>query len=349
MAVTVADVARAAGVSVSTVSYAMSGTRKISEETRRRILQAMDDLGYTPNALARGLRGGRSHVLALLFPLHEDVLDISGVDYVIGASDHAQSLGYHLLLWTSEGEGLPQLRKLATRGLIDGALLMQVTMDDARPDVLVGAGLPFTLLGRNADPSGIDYVDTDGVAAGRTALEYLAGLGHRVLGFVDQPDSQRERGLGLAVRVFEGLETAAAALGVELVSVPSAHSFDGGYAAMKALMERKPDLTAVIAHNERAVGGLMTAAGDLGLRVPRDLSVVSIIMGAAAAESTNPPMTTVSEPGRDLGRMAADHLIRRVKGDVSPPLQDLFPGRLVERGSSGPVRRGRPLRRSRPG
>src|SRR4051794_19328299 len=158
---TMADVARLAGVSSSTVSYAPTGARPISQATRDRIRHAMDDLGYTPNAFARGLKSKRSKILALLFPRDGRELGLSSLEYILGASDHAQDLGYHLLLWTTEADALDDLAHLARQGLVDGALLMEVRLRDPRPQVLSASGLPFAMIGRTADPVGVDFADTN--------------------------------------------------------------------------------------------------------------------------------------------------------------------------------------------
>jgi len=182
---TMADVARLAGVSASTVSYALTGARPISAATRERIRHAMEDLGYTPNAFARGLKSKRSRLIALLFPRDGRDLGLSTFEYILGASDHAQELGYHLLLWTTEAEALDELGRLAGQGLVDGALLMEVRLRDGRLDVLRKAGLPFAMIGRTADPVALDFADTDFDQCARVAVDHLVGLGHRHLGFVN--------------------------------------------------------------------------------------------------------------------------------------------------------------------
>ena len=337
MAVTVTDVARAAGVSVSTVSYVLSGSRKISEPTKKRVHKAIQDLGYTPNILARGLRGGHSKIIALVFPLDDDVLDPSGLDYILGASDYAQALGYHLMLWTTDGPGLDQLRELAGRGLVDGVLLMQVTLDDERPEILTKAKIPFAMIGRVAGAVLADSVDLDGAAAARTAVDYLAGGGHKLIGLVEQPSVNLDRGFSLAHRVREGAFAAAQDAAVTLVASTCEHSFEDGYSVTTRMLSENPAMTAVICHNELAVGGVLNAVADHGLRVPDDFSVVTVGMGETVARSSNPPLSTVSVSGRELGRLAAEHLLDRLAGDDSPVNHVIFPGDLVIRRSSGPA------------
>lgn len=337
---TMSDVARRAGVSVSTVSYAMTGTRPIRPATRERIERAMRELGYTPNALARGLKSKRSKIIAVLYPSApgERGLDLSALRYVLGASFRAQESGYHLLLWTMEADALSDLARLAGQGLIDGVLMMAVKLHDDRVKVLTDAGLPFAMIGRTENATGIDFVDTDFEQCTRTAVEYLVGLGHRRLGFVDQAPAILEAGFGNVVRVRDGAVRAAREAGAGLSVVGCEDSHAAGRQAFTEMLRLEPGLTAVIAFNERAVPGIMAAAAEHGWRIPEDFSVVSIIMTPQAAEMTTPAMTTVSPSATEMGRAGVDVLIRHLEGADGPVIQQLFTGALQVRGTSGPPR-----------
>jgi DNA-binding LacI/PurR family transcriptional regulator len=334
-----ADVARVAGVSVSTVSYALTGARPISQATRERIERAMLDLGYTPNAFARGLKSKRSKIIALLFPRRGLDLGLGSLEYILGASDHAQDRGYHLLLWTTDAEAPNDLARLAGQGLVDGALLMEVRLQDPRIDVLRKAGLPFAMIGRTEDSTGIDVIDTDFDQCARTAVEYLISQGHRRFGFVNQASAVLESGRANAVRLDAGVLAAARAAQVELIAVTCESSIAGGRAAFRRLVEQDADVSAVIAFNEQAAPGIMAAAVEFGWRVPEDFSIVSVDMPAQAAQMTAPPMTTVGPSAAGMGRAAVDALIRRLEGNVIPAGQVLFDGELQLRGTSGPIRR----------
>ncbi|MFI6077807.1 LacI family DNA-binding transcriptional regulator [Actinoplanes sp. NPDC051343] len=334
---TMADVARLAGVSASTVSYALTGARPISAATRERIQHAMDDLGYTPNAFARGLKSKRSRLIALLFPRGGRDLGLSTFEYILGASDHAQELGYHLLLWTTEAEALDELARLAGQGLVDGALLMEVRLRDRRLAVLRKAGLPFAMIGRTADPGTLDFADTDFDQCARLAVDHLAGLGHRRLGFVNLDASAIAAGRGNAIRLRDGVLRAAAASQVQITTLTCESSIGGGRGALAELLARDAAATAVIAFNEQAVPGIMSAATDRGLRIPADFSVLSIDMPAQAALMTTPTMTTVGPTAAVMGRAATAMLIERVEGGTSGATQMLFDGELVLRESTGPA------------
>ncbi|MEV6849179.1 LacI family DNA-binding transcriptional regulator [Actinoplanes sp. NPDC051411] len=332
-----ADVARLAGVSASTVSYALTGARPISAATRERIQHAMEDLGYTPNAFARGLKSKRSRLIALLFPRDGRDLGLSTFEYILGASDHAQELGYHLLLWTTEAEALDELGRLAGQGLVDGALLMEVRLRDRRLDVLRKAGLPFAMIGRTADPATVDFADTDFDQCARVAVDHLVALGHRRLGFVNLDASALEAGRGNAIRLRDGVLRAAAGARARITALTCESSIEGGRRALAELLARDAAATAVIAFNEQAVPGIMGEAGDRGLRIPADFSILSIDMPAQAALMTTPAMTTVGPTAAAMGRAAAAMLIERVEGGTTGVSQMLFDGELALRESTGPA------------
>ncbi|MBT0773849.1 LacI family DNA-binding transcriptional regulator [Kineosporia sp. J2-2] len=322
-----ADVARLAGVSVSTVSYALSGTRPISLSTRERIEQAMLDLGYTPNAFARGLKSKRSRIIALLFPARAGSLRLNALECIVGASDHAQQRGYHLMLWTGVEAG-DDLTQLAGQGLVDGALVMGVRLHDPRIQVLVDAGVPFAMIGHDADPGEIDFTDTDFEQSARLAVGHLVEQGHQRLGFLGDGENPRPE---------KALRRAASMAGADLVAVDAGASVDAGRGAFTRLLQADPNLTAIIAFNEHAVPGVMRAAGDLGRRIPQDLSIMCIDMPPHVAELTTPPMTTVEPSAAHVGRAAVDMLLRRLNGDTAPPRQLLFGGELNLRGSCAPA------------
>ncbi len=330
-----ADVARRAGVSVSTVSYVLSGARPISPATRERIERAMQELGYTPNVFARGLKSKRSRIIALLFPRYGRELGLSSLEYILGASDHAQDRGYHLLLWTTDAAALDDLAQLAGQGLVDGVLMMEVRLRDPRISVLRKAALTFVMIGRTEEPAGIDFADADFDQCARLAVEHLTGLGHRQLAFVNLSEQALDSGRANAVRLRSALRQAAEQAGVHLQAVTCDSNADAGRQAFARLVAADPDLSAVIAFNEQASPGIMAAAVESGRRIPEDFSILSIDMPEQSALMTNPPMTTVGPSAAGMGRAAVDVLIQRLEEDQVAASQVLFEGQLAARGSTG--------------
>ena len=189
------DVAKRASVALSTVSYAINGTRPITEETRQRVLRAMDELGYRPHALARGLASKRSRILALLFPTLERGIGITELDFFTGAAAAARENGYHLVLWSANGNDSKELQELAQQGLVDGVILMEVHLNDERVDLLRQTSFPFSMMGRCWKPKNTNYADIDFEQTVRDTIHYLRDLGHHCIGFINQSQEVYENGM----------------------------------------------------------------------------------------------------------------------------------------------------------
>lgn len=335
---TISDVARVAGVSISTVSYSVTGTRPISAATRKRIEKAMRDLGYTPNALARGLKSKRSRIIALSFPSQTANIDLTGLEYILAASNHAQELNYHLLLWTTEVDAPADLRRLIRQNLVEGVLILQVKLQDPRIKVLADAGLPFTMIGRTAEVDGLDFVGTDFDQCARVAVKHLFDLGHRNIGFVNLPRDIVDTGLRAPVRVQAALTRATKKAGMSVITLFCQNSHEAGKEAFRNFLAQDPNITAVICLNEQTAPGIMDGALEHGWRIPADFSVVSILMAAKVAQMSTPPMTTVSASAVEICRIGVETLIHRLDGTTDAPIQQLVPGELVVRGTSAVAR-----------
>lgn len=341
--VTRADVARRAGVSPSTVTYALTGARPIGEATRRRIRDAMDELGYSPNAMAAGLAGGRSRIIAMLFPSHERGYSDSDLEYLVGAADAARGLDHRVLLWTMDSEDLQEVARLCRSGLVEGLLLMEVRMDDDRVAFLKDAGIPFALIGRTADPTGLAYADRDFAEVGRMAANHLSGLGHQHIAFLSAPHRLVEWGSGAVVRAEEGVQDAARASGIEVTVIPCEATVAAGREVLAQLRHTHPGVTAVVSFNDEGAIGLYQGAQAQGLHIPNDLSIMSTSVSAQRTAFFYPALTTISPPAGAIGGAAAEALIASLEKPGSTPKQSLWAGELVERASTAPpaVRRGR--------
>ncbi len=337
---TMLDVAKRAGVALSTVSYALNSTRPISEETRQRIFAAMEELGYRPHALARGLASRRSRIIALLFPLSERGLGITELEFVSGAAEAARENEYHLILWSSETHGPEELRRLTQQGLVDGVIVMEVHLVDERINLLREIDFPFSMIGRTANTEGIGYVDIDFDQTVQEMIGHLAGLGHTHIAFLNQSQSVFEAGYGPAVRAQASFERVMHTAGLEGITRLCRATPQAGYEAFNELLAECPDLTALVSMNERAVPGVVQAVADRGWHIPDDFSLGVIVSSARMAEMTVPPLTTADAPAVEMGRLGAERLIQQLEAQESDTTQTLLPCRLVVRGSSGPCRRG---------
>lgn len=332
-----ADVARLAGVSEAAVSYAISGKRPLTEETRQRVFAAMDALDYQPHAMARALAGGKSMILALLFPTHERGMSNADLEYVLGAAAAARELGYHLLLWPTDGFDAIDALALQKAGMIDGMLLMEVRLDDDRVAILDKAGVPYALIGRTAEPGeGIAYADRDFAAVTEHAVSYLHDLGHRRIAYLGGSDSTVRLRDGAVVRSEEGYRAACRARGLTPRVFAVEPTVDAGRRFYEEQTAGVLEFTALVAMNADAATGVMAAAHEDGQRVPRELSVLSIATPATIVSLTTPPLTTISPPAEQIGAAAARSLIARLATGEPGDEPRLWAGELVVRGSTAP-------------
>ncbi len=333
------DVAKRANVALSTVSYALNGTRSISEETRQRIFAAMEELGYRPHALARGLASKRSRIIALLFPVSERGLGFTELEFVTSAADAARENGYSLVLWSSEMHDPNELRQLTQQGLVDGVIIMEVHLNDARINLLREIGFPFSMIGRCADSTGIGYADIDFEQTTQEVVNYLSGLGHTHVAFLNQSKAAFDAGYGPVVQTQAGFDQATQAAGVNGVTRFCRATPRAGCETFNELLTECPNLTALVTMNERAVPGVMQAVADRGWRIPDDFSLVVVVSSVRVAEMMMPPLTTTDAPAAELGRLGAELLIEQLEAEEQDARQVLLPCHFVVRGSSGLCRR----------
>jgi LacI family transcriptional regulator len=206
--ITIADVAKTAGVSVSTVSRILNGKQDVAAETRERVQQVIAELGFRPHAQAKRLRGGKTYNLALLFPMtHHGSLSYNSreTDFIVGASVAANEGGFFFNLLTSPiADG--DLLDLYGGAQIDGAVLMQIHTHDDRVELLRSNGYPFVIIGHCADNTGLNFIDVDFEAAVIAAFEYVVSLGHRSIGFLALPHDLNVQGYGPCCALGKGIK-----------------------------------------------------------------------------------------------------------------------------------------------
>jgi DNA-binding LacI/PurR family transcriptional regulator len=331
-AVTITDVARAAGVAPSTVSRAVTRPDRVNALTREHVLEVANRLGYRPSPVARALGSGHTRTLALILP---DITNPYFAGVIRGAERQAAATGYVLVIGSSEESGRAEWRiveKLA--GSVDGFLVVSSRMSDQR--IVQTAGLrPVVLVNRQT--AGVTSVSPDQESGTRQIIEHLWSLGHREVLFLAGPPES-----WLGARRWAGISAAAKRRRMTARRVgPFPPSIEGGYAAGEAALSDAA--TAVIAHNDLLAIGVLLRLASRGVRVPDGLSVVGFdnIFGS---DWCDPPLTTLSDRTDQAGRSAVDLLVSLVEeqpDDAEPPAQIVAPTELVIRGSTGRARVGR--------
>ncbi|MEV6237595.1 LacI family DNA-binding transcriptional regulator [Lentzea sp. NPDC051838] len=339
--VTIADVARHAGVSSSTVSYVLSGKRTISAETRDRVRDAVRELGYHPHAGARSLAARRSHIVALMVPLRTDVYVPVMMEIAIAVTTAARQHGYDVLLVTND-EGPDGVRRIAGSGLADGVILMDVELDDERIPVLQAQGTQAALIGLPRDVRGLSCVDHDFAAAGALCADHLADLGHREIAFIGYGSGVYHRHAGYAERTLAGLRDRASRRGLRFLHRTCEGTYESTAGTLARILADRPGTTGFVVQNESAIGPLLTLLRTSGRTVPEDASVIALCQDQLA-EQFAPKLTAVTGSAQELGRVAVDQIMRRlgvVNGGGRPGDElELLDPVLTVRDSTGPAPR----------
>jgi DNA-binding LacI/PurR family transcriptional regulator len=330
--VTLAEVARHAGVSASTVSYVLSGKRSISAATRERVEHSVRQLGYHPNAGARALASSRSNIIALMVPLRTDMYMPVMMEIATAVATAARSHGYDILLLTG-AEGAEGVRRIEASALADAMIVMDIELDDDRLPLLRAASRPSALIGLPADTAGLHCVDLDFAAAGATCVQYLADLGHREIAVIGEAAAVYERRTGFAERTLTGLRERGDALGLRLLHRPC----EGSYAAVSATLSRvfdeRPGTTAFIVQNEAATDPLLALLRQAGRAVPEDVSVVAVCPEQVAAHASV-PLTSVAIPAQEMGRRAVEQVVARIENRATTEELTLLTPELTVRESA---------------
>lgn len=336
-AATILDIARESGVSKSTVSRVLNGQGHVSEEARKRVLEAVQRLDYTPNGLARGLSGRRTGMVGFVL---SDISNPFFPEIARGVEDVARSLGYTVFLANTDGEleREEEAVRLLVERRVDGVIFGSVTEDTRCLPRLAEIGIPFVLAGRSTRDPHLDCVVVDNVTGGRLAAEHLIGLGHSRIAFIGGPPK-----VLASVERYEGFRQAMRAAG--LAEDPSRvcwadFRYEGGYRQARSLLRssrRRP--TAIFAANDQMAIGAVDAALDLGLRVPEDVAVVGFD-DIPAARLRTIQLTTVAQPKYDIGSLAMRLLAQRIdeRSRSAPPGEPhrmLLAPRLVVRRTCG--------------
>ncbi|WP_405484488.1 LacI family DNA-binding transcriptional regulator [Streptomyces sp. NBC_00009] len=310
--VTLAEVARHAGVSASTVSYVLSGKRSISAATRERVENSVRKLGYHPNAGARALASSKSNIIALMVPLRTDMYVPVMMEIAMAVATAARTHGYDILLLTGE-EGAEAVRRIEGSALADAMIVMDVELDDERLPLLRAANRPAVLIGLPSDTAGLNCVDLDFAAAGAVCAEHLADLGHREIAVIGEAAAVYERHTGFAERTLTGLRERSAELGLRLLHRPCEGSYASVSATLSRVFDERPGTTAFVVQNEAATDPLLALLRQSGRAVPEDVSVVAVCPEQVAAHASV-PLTSVAVPAQEMGRRAVEQVIAKIEG-----------------------------------
>jgi DNA-binding LacI/PurR family transcriptional regulator len=324
---TMEDVAARAGVSRALVSLVMRGSPKVSEHRRDAVLRAADELGYSPHAMARSLASRTSHVLGVMV---SDLHNAFWAEVVDGLDAFARDQGFELVINTGgrratrEGQALTSLLSFRPAGV---ALLGPVVPATA----IAGAAgqAPLVLVSRSSRLSTVDTVNDDGQTGSALAVDHLVSLGHKEIVHIDggggSQAAPRRTGYVAAMRRH----------GLTPRVVRSEYTDVAGAKAIRELLDGGDLPTAVVAANDYNAIGAISALEEAGLHVPSDVSVVGYDNTSLAA-LRHVSLTTVDQPRTEMGRLAAEALLERIRGERTDPVRHLLRPSLVVRSTTAP-------------
>jgi LacI family transcriptional regulator len=326
--VTITDVAKAAGVSVTTASRVLNNKDDVAPETYEKVRRVMQELNYTASLAAKSMRSRTANVIGLVMP---EVTEPFDLEVIKGVGVAIRESGYDLIIYTSGG---PPLSKrafweqehvaLLSGGLTDGCVVVTPsapTFPDTTRIVVVDP---------HGDGANVPSVIATNRVGALAVMEYLLGLGHRRIGFVGgRPDTLS------ATRRFQGYKDGLVAAGIpydpELVQ-DGDYTRERGQAAARQLLGRPDRPTAMFAANDNMAMGVIDGAQELGLRIPQDLSLVGFDNIPEAAQVT-PKLTTVDQSIQEMGALATKLLISILRGEAPEQTLHKVPTRLIIRES----------------
>ncbi|HEY1478942.1 MAG TPA: LacI family DNA-binding transcriptional regulator [Gaiellales bacterium] len=330
---TIYDVARLAGVSTATVSRALNGTAPIAAPTRAAIDDAVAQLGYRPNPIARSLVTKSTQTIALLLP---DITNPFYAELVSGAQQVLRERDQAMLLCTTEGDPEQEARylRLLRAKHVDGVLVDGLTLPADRIAAFVEDGFPIVCLDRDVSSPLIPVVQVDNRLGARLATEHLLSLGHTRIAHLRGLD---ERISDERLAGYRGALRAAGIAADPAIEVPGHFTEQGGHAAMRGLLESGARFSAVFCANDLSAMGALNAILSSGRKVPLDLSIVGFD-DLRLAPYTSPPLTTVHQPAKEIAQHATELLLSLIRGKAPSAMHQLLAPTLVVRASTGPPR-----------
>lgn len=329
--ITIRDVARTAGVSVSTVSRVLNNSKPVSDEVRQRVMSAVETLGFQPNALARSLILRRSSFIGLLVP---DVSNPFFSEVVAGVEEVANAQGYNVILCNTHGE---LAREMAYLDILKehqaaGVVFMCRELRDEHLKRFAADGMPVVLASRYSEKKSLPRVVIDDQQAAYDATIHLIERGHQRIAFISGSVLDRASGLDRLMGYQRALNDHQFPIDFRLIKEGNFKA-QSGYKAAQELLGQQAPPTAILAANDEMAIGAINAIFASGRRVPDDIAVVGFD-DIYLASIFRPALTTIRQPIREIGSEAAQMVLRLVRGESLPDEKVVLPHELVIRESS---------------
>ncbi|WP_141432834.1 LacI family DNA-binding transcriptional regulator [Bacillus sp. 03113] len=335
MSVTIKDVARLANVAPSTVSRVISNSSRISEKTKEKVRQAMEQLGYHPNFNARSLANQSTQAIGLIMPSSNDIVFQNPFFPTVlrGLSKGAHENRYALYMTTGNTDDAiyDDVVNMVQGGRVDGVVLLYSKVEDKVQSYLLDQGFPFVVIGKPyCNENEITYVDNDNIKAAYDVTKHLIDLGHKHIGYIGGNLKfvvTLERLLGYK----QALEEAKLPI-INHYRVHEEFLREGGQEAVKELFSLKKHPTALVVADDLMSLGVLNTLDEIGISVPEDMSIISF-NNILLSELSRPPITSVDINIFDLGNIAARNLIQKIQNPSEPVKKTIIPHQIIWRKS----------------
>ncbi|WP_375752508.1 substrate-binding domain-containing protein [Vibrio sp. HN007] len=334
---TLSEVSKHLGLSMATVSRALNGYPEVNAKTRQRVLDAAEELGYRPNSVAQKLATGKSKMVGIMLQSPDELVCApTFLKELSNISNHLGVKGYDLLINSSlQGNNLQALKNFVSKSSVDGLIIKAPEVNDERISFLLDKGVPFVVHGHDMSEQNYAYYDIDNASVAKQAVSFLHQLGHEKIAFINSDEKQ-----AFAKTRSEAFNNKVLALNLNPAQCEIFHcspEVKAGHDLAVELLNGDDKPTACICSSSKVAYGVYMAAGELGLEIGKDLSVIAHDDGISHFETRefNPPLTVTHSPLTDSSEPIADAIIKLISGVSPSDLKIVSPVDLIVRESTG--------------
>jgi len=331
LTVTIYDVAREAGVSMATVSRVVNNNPNVKPQTRKKVFEAIERLGYRPNAVARGLASKKTTTVGVVIP---DISNMLFSEVARGIEDIANMYHYNIILCNADKRKEKEIKVINTllEKQVDGLLFMGGSVTDEHVQAFRTSSVPIVLCATRDETKQYPYVDIDHQQAAFDAVSALIEDGHRDIAMISGNLQDTNNGYSRYMGYKEALEANDLPFREEYVRVGN-YRYDSGIESMKYFLELEQRPSAVFAANDEMAVGAIHAIQDNGLRVPEDISVMSVD-NSRIASMVRPQLSAIAQPMYDIGAVSMRLLTKLMKNEKIEDTTVVLPHELVKRQST---------------
>ncbi|MDM5316968.1 LacI family DNA-binding transcriptional regulator [Fictibacillus sp. b24] len=328
---TIKDVAKHANVSIATVSRIVNGLPGYSEETKKKVQQSIEALGYQPNAIARGLINKRTQTIGVLFP---EVSGMLSSEVLEGVENAAHDGGFSVIVCntTSSGKRTVKYLRLLQEKRVDGIIFASEDVKEEYYKIFQEMQVPVVLVSTASTHYKLPFVRVNDYEGAYEATEYLIQKGHTEIGMIGGSHHDPIAGVPRMQGFKEALQKHGLPFSDNHVTTNEGYRFQNGKESLPLLLKKLPQMTALFAASDEMAIGAMSAAHELGIKVPQELSIIGYD-NLKIAEMCYPALTTVSQPLKDMGQTAGEILVNLIKGEQKEAESRYMPFSIIERQS----------------